>query len=239
MHYDREASVDNVLELRVSGRSGEEIVPFRVEYLWNGGWAGRDRADVQRHVDELAEHGIAGPTTVPIYFPLTNNLITTADRIQVVGSESSGEIEYVLLFAEGGAIYVGVASDHTDRAFERHGIQASKQMYPDVLAPEVWPLEEVADHWDELRLRCWVTVGGERRLYQEAGLHELLSAEQWLEIIRREGIDRPGVAFLSGAPPTVGGLAFGSRFEIELADPVLGRALRHGYDVEVLPSGGQ
>ena len=230
--------MDNVLELCVSSRAGQEIAQFKVERLWNGGWAGRNQEDVQKHVDELAEHGIPGPTTVPIYFPLTNNLITTSDRIQVVGSESSGEVEYVLLFTDRGT-FVGVASDHTDRAFERHGIQASKQMYPDVMAPEVWPLDEVRDHWDQLELRCWVVVNGERRIYQEVTLAELLSADQWLEIVRREGIDRPGTAFLSGAPPTVGGLVFNARHEIELNDPVLGRALRHGYDVEELPHGVQ
>lgn len=230
--------MDNVLELRVTRKSGQESLSFRVDWLWNGGWAGRDQADVQKHVDELAAHGIAGPTTVPIYFPLSNNLITTADSIQVVGPESSGEIEYVLLFTDRGT-FVGVASDHTDRAFERYGIQASKQMYPDVIAPEVWPLEEVHDHWDQLELRCWVVVNGERRIYQDVTLAELLSADQWLEIIQREQLGRPGTAFLSGAPPTVGGLVFNARHEIELNDPVLGRALRHAYDVVELPRGVQ
>jgi hypothetical protein len=231
--------MQNVLDLRVAGRSsGEERLAFSVERLWNGGWAGRNVADVQKHVDELAEHGIAGPRVVPIYFPLSNNLLTSAEAIQVVGPESSGEVEYVLLF-DGGRTFVGVASDHTDRGFERHGIQASKQMYPNVMAPEVWPYDDVRDHWDELQLRCWVTVDGERRIYQDVTLAELLSADQWLEILRREGINRAGTAFLSGAPPTVGGLAFGQQFEIELRDPLLGRALRHAYDVELLPTGVQ
>src|SRR5438034_11586222 len=119
--------MDNVLELRLVSRSGQQPVSLRVERLWNGGWAGRNQAEVQKHVDELAEHGIAGPTVVPIYFPLSNNLITTSDRVQVVGPESSGEVKYVLLFAEQGTL-IGVASDHTDRAFERHGIQQSKQL---------------------------------------------------------------------------------------------------------------
>ena len=230
--------MDNVLELRVISRSGRERLPFKVDSLWNGGWAGRNRAEVQKHVDELAEHGIPGPTVVPIYFPLSNNLLTTSDLIQAIGPESSGEVEYVLLFSQRGLL-VGVASDHTDRAFEKHGIQQSKQMYPNVMAPDVWPYDEVRDHWDRLKLRCWVTLDGERRIYQDVSLAELLSADQWLEIIRREGIDRPGTAFLSGAPPTVGGLAFGRRFEIELRDPRLDRALGHAYDVELLPRGVQ
>jgi hypothetical protein len=230
--------MDNVLDVRLVSQAGQERLTIPVRWVWNGGWAGRNQQEVQKHVDELAEHGIPGPTVVPIYFPLSNNLLTTSDRLQAVGPESSGEVEYVLLFTEHGTL-VGVASDHTDRAFERHGIQQAKQMYPNVMAPEVWPLEEVRDHWDELELHCWVTVDGERRIYQEVTLAELLSADQWLDIIRREGIDKPGTAFLSGAPPTVGGLAFGQRFEIELRDPVLGRALRHAYEVELLPHGVQ
>jgi hypothetical protein len=230
--------MENILDLRVVSRSGEQRLPIRIESVWNGGWAGRDRAKVQEHVDELAEHGIAGPSVVPIYFPLSNNLLTTSDVIQAVGSESSGEVEYVLLFSNQGTL-VGVASDHTDRALERHGIQEAKQMYPNVMAPAVWPYEELRDHWDDLRLRCWVTVDGQRRIYQDVTLAELLSADQWLEIIQREGINRPGTAFLSGAPPTVGGLAFGRRYEIELKDPVLDRALGHGYDVQLLPRGVQ
>jgi hypothetical protein len=230
--------MDNLLDLRVVSRSGEKSLSMNIASVWNGGWAGRNRAEVQKHVDELAEHGIAGPSVVPIYFPLSNNLLTLSDRIQAVGPESSGEVEYVLLFGEQGTL-VGVASDHTDRAFERHGIQEAKQMYPNVMAREVWPYDEVRDHWDELELRCWVTVGSQRRLYQDITLAELLSADQWLEIIEREGINRPGTAFLSGAPPTVGGLAFGQRYEIELNDPLLGRALRHDYAVELLPRGVQ
>jgi hypothetical protein len=230
--------MDNLLELQLDSRAGQQRLTVPVRWVWNGGWAGRNQEEVQKHVNELAEHGIPGPTVVPIYFPLSNNLLTASDQIQVVGPESSGEVEYVLLFTEHG-ILVGVASDHTDRAFERHGIQQAKQMYPNVMAPEVWPLEEVRDHWDELELRCWVTVDGDRRIYQEVSLAELLSVDQWLETIGREGIDKPGTAFLSGAPPTVGGLAFGQRFEIELRDPVLDRALRHAYDVELLPHGVQ
>lgn len=34
-----------------------------------------------------------------------------------------------------------------------------------------------------------------------------------------------------GTPPTIGGLAFGRRFEVELFDPVLDRRLSCAYDV--------
>ena len=226
------------IRLTVRSTSGAEEVDFEVRHLWNGGWAGRDQAAVRRHVEELGRLGVPAPTTVPIFFPLSTNLVTTGDRVQVLGEDSSGEVEYALLL-DADRAFITVASDHTDRGFERYGVQASKQLYPDVLAPEVWPLEECRAHWDVLRLRCWATSRGERRLYQDATLGELLGADDWLELLERHGVPRDGLVFLSGTPPTVGGLVFAEAYELELEDPVLHRAIRHGYEVEVLGPGRQ
>ena len=183
--------------------------------------------------------GVPAPTRVPIYFPLSTNLAVTDDRIEVLGTESSGEIEYALLVAPDGQLYVTVASDHSDRAVERHGIQLSKQLCADVLAPEVWPYDEVRAHWDSLVLRCWATRAGERQLYQEAPLAELLSAEDWLSRLDEAQLRRPGLIFLSGTPPTLGGLVYGDSFELVLEDPVLGRSIAHRYTVDVLGPGVQ
>ena len=38
-----------------------------------------------------------------------------------------------------------------------------------------------------------------------------------------------------GTPGAIGGIRPGTRFEMELEDPVLGRMLRHAYDIKVLP----
>jgi hypothetical protein len=176
---------------------------------------------------------------VPIYFPLSTNMVVTADRIEVLGAETSGEIEYALLVAPDGHLYVTVASDHSDRAVERHGIQLSKQLCPDVLAPEVWPYDEIQSHWDSLVLRCWATRAERRELYQEAPLAELLSAQDWLSRLDQAQLRRPGLIFLSGTPPTMGGLVYGDSFELELEDPVLGRSIHHRYAVDVLGPGIQ
>jgi hypothetical protein len=193
---------------------------------------------VSGHIKELEEIGIPRPATTPIFFPLSANLAATADRIQVLGNESSGEVEYALVFTAG-RVYVTVASDHTDRGFERNGVQASKQLYPDVVAATVWPYEECRPHWDKLVLRCWTTSQGNTRLYQEATLDELLSAEEWLDRLDREGVKRDGLVFLSGTPPTLGGLAAATTYKIELEDPVLNRTIQHSYEVEVLGPGHQ
>jgi hypothetical protein len=233
--------MDCQLALSLVSREAKQPLAFNVSSLWNGGWASRDLAAVQRHAEELASMGVAAPSRVPIYFPLSINLASTTDRVQVLGAETSGEVEFALLIGPEDGVYVTVASDHSDRAFERFGIQLSKQLYPDVLATEVWPYVEVHPHWDALVLRAWAIDHGERRLYQQAELAELVSADDWLERLAADDlcVRRPGLVFLSGTPPTLGGLVFGEAFEMELEDPVLGRRIRHRYDVEVLGPGHQ
>jgi hypothetical protein len=226
------------VQLTVTSALGSRPLEFDVSAVWNGGWAGRDQAEVRAHVAELAAHGVPAPAVTPIWFPLSTNLATTAGRVQVISGESSGEVEYALLFAPE-EVLVTVASDHSDRGFERYSIQASKQLYPNVIAPDAWPLSECEDHWDSLQLRCWITGAGSRRLYQEAALSSLIGAREWIRVLEREGIARPGLVFLSGTPGTVGGLAYGDAYELELADPVRGRAIRHSYTVEVLGPGHQ
>ena len=233
--------MDTHLALSLISREGRRPLSFRVSALWNGGWASRDLAAVQRHAEELANMGVPAPTRVPIYFPLSTNLASTTERVQVLGPETSGEVEYALLVGGEDELYVTVASDHSDRQFERFGIQLSKQLYPDVLAPEVWPYAEVRPHWDALVLRAWAIERGERSLYQQAPLAELLSPADWLERLAEDElrVRRPGLVFLSGTPPTLGGLVFADAFEMELADPVLRRTIRHRYEVEVLGPGRQ
>ena len=38
-----------------------------------------------------------------------------------------------------------------------------------------------------------------------------------------------------GTLGAIGGIRLATRFEMELAHPVLNRSLRHAYDIEVLP----
>jgi hypothetical protein len=38
-----------------------------------------------------------------------------------------------------------------------------------------------------------------------------------------------------GTLGAIGGIRPAARFEMELVDPILGRTIRHGYDIDVLP----
>jgi hypothetical protein len=224
-----------ILYLKMSLLQGSRDLVFTADHLVCGGWVGRDQKGLQAHIQELVQLGVPAPRTIPIYMNFSTYLLTTDDEITVVSDMTSGEVEYVLL-CSGDETWVTVGSDHTDRDVETKSIPGSKQMYAKCLPPECWPYAEVKDHWDRLILRCWVTKGPERSLYQEAPLSDILGPQELLERMPREGIDKKeGLALFSGTIPTRSGVIFGDSYDLELEDLVLNRTIQHRYQVTVLP----
>jgi hypothetical protein len=198
------------------------------------GWTGRDPVARDKHIAELEAIGIARPATTPIYYRVAARRLTTEDSIEVSGTESSGEVEFVLIGWQG-RIFVGVGSDHTDRKVETYGVTVSKQMCDKPIAPILWELEDVGGHWDQMILRSHAWIDGARVLYQEGTLDSMLPVK---ELIHRGfgGAGLPdGCAMFGGTFAAIGGIRPASRFEFELEDPVLKRSIRHGYDVIALP----
>jgi hypothetical protein len=198
------------------------------------GWTGRDPVARDKHIAELEAIGIARPASTPIYYRVAANRITMDDRIEVCGGDSSGEVEFVLIGWQG-RIFVGCGSDHTDRKVEAYSVTVSKQLCDKPIASELWELEDVIDHWDQLILRSWAFIDGARVLYQEGTLDGMLPVK---DLIARGfgGKGLPdGCAMFGGTFAAKGGIRPASRFEFELEDPVLKRKVSHGYDVIALP----
>jgi len=211
---------------------------FPVRRLYLGGWAGRSRQDVQQHINELAKLGVQAPTDVPIVMPMPPHLVTTSGPIEVRDHATSGEVEYVLLF-DGERLWVTVGSDHTDREIERVDIAKSKQLYPNVIAPALWPYDEVRDHWDALELTCWVETEGQFRVYQHAPLSALYSATSWVDRLQGNNLLEQGTVLFSGSLPTLSGtLINGDAYRFRLSDPIRNRILEHSYRVVPLPGFG-
>ncbi|QHS18094.1 DUF2848 family protein [Halopenitus persicus] len=221
-----------MLRLNVHG----EVVTVAVDRVINAGYSGRDEDAVQAHIDELVADGIPAPETVPATYELSPNVLRVdPDAVRVAGTNTSGEAEFGLVVT-GGETYVVAASDQTDRDLERDSIQKAKQIAPNVLSGDAWRLSDVRDHWDEIELRAWNTVDGERRRYQEATFEAIREPTDLLETVadRYEG-PLDGTALLSGTVATVDGeLAPGSRFEVAIHDPVTDRELSVAYDVETM-----
>lgn len=196
------------------------------------GWTGRDRAAVERHIDELRDIGVPPPSKVPLYYRAATQMAVQTDWIEVVGPDTSGEAEPVLVRADG-MDWLGVGSDHTDRKAETHSIAKSKQLCLKPVSDELWLLDEVRGHWDLLELRSWATLDGERRIYQEGRLAIMTPAWETWASFDGPRLDRS--VLFCGTVPTVSGIYCADRFEVELLDPVLKRTIGIRYGTTILP----
>jgi hypothetical protein len=223
------------------GARGIDRIAFVPDALVMAGWTGRDRAAVDHHIAELAALGVPGPSRVPTFYRLDPALLAgPVTEIHVLGDDTSGEVEAVLVSLADG-LWVGLGSDHTDRAMEAHGVALAKQLCRKPMAPGLWRFEEVLPHWDELVLRANIVEGGERVLYMESALAAVRRPE---DLIRDHAAQSGqsgdpalpvGTVMFMGAIGAIGGIRPAPRFEMTLEDPVLGRTLQHAYDIRVLP----
>ncbi len=229
----------NTLDLTLISKDGVTSRGLAVERLIVAGWTGRDPVAVEKHIAELEELGVTRPTSAPIFYRVSKDRLTTASSIQVSGPSSSGEVEWILANIDGD-IWVGVGSDHTDREVETYGVTVSKQMCEKPMAPELWALSEIEDHWDALTIRSYAVDGDDRNLYQEGTVDAMLGTKDLLDrFAAHDGAPfQPGDVMLGGTLAAIGGIRSAQRFEFELVDPVLNRRIAHGYNVESLPIAG-
>ena len=172
------------LELvQVNKRERRELV-FNYSRMVNAGYVGKNQEEVRRHIEELAAKGIPGPKSTPVLFPVVCNGLLIDTVVEVYGSETSGEVEYVLLVVNENEVYVGLGSDHTDRHLEESDIPRAKQICPNVMSRTVWPLEEVESHWDDLLMSASVIKDGEEIRYQEGRLGLILNPAELMAFIR-------------------------------------------------------
>lgn len=201
----------------------------------NAGFVGRDQQAVRAHIEELAREGIAPPPSVPVLFPVLSRNLTTDGQIEVVESQTSGEIEFVLLL-QGDRMYVGVGSDHTDRRLEAASMLNSKQVCPNVVSREVWDFTEIKNHWDDLLLQSWAKSSPNAGpvLYQQAPLANILSATDILALVKSKMTDGQceGLVIFSGTIPVLPReMICGNYFRGELSDPLLQRKLTCEYEI--------
>ncbi|WP_298722033.1 DUF2848 domain-containing protein [uncultured Ferrovibrio sp.] len=209
-------------------------VAVEIDTLIVAGWAGRDMHAIEHHIEELAAIGVPRPSAVPLFYRIGTGQLTQTTHLQVLGPDTSGEVEPVIVSMADG-LWVAMGSDHTDRKAEAAGVALSKQLCSKVVGTGLWRYDEVQPHWDQLILRSWATIDGKRVLYQEGAVSSLRSPDDLMTRYRNEASLPPGTLMFGGTLGAIGGIRPASRFEMELEDPVLGRKLTHGYDIEVLP----
>ena len=209
-------------------------VAVQIDTLIVAGWAGRDQHAIEHHIEELAAIGVPRPSSVPLFYRIGTGQLSQTTQLQVLGPDTSGEVEPVVLSLADG-LWVTVGSDHTDRKAESAGVALSKQLCSKVVGTGLWRYDEVAPHWDSLILRAWATIDGQRVLYQEGAVSDLRSPADLMQRYSNTATLPPGSLMFGGTIGAIGGIRPGTRFEMELEDPVLKRKLGHAYDIEALP----
>ena len=210
--------------------TSDRPVELEIEHLFVAGWTGRNKAAVDHHIEELKALGVAPPSQVPLFYRVSGSLLTQQPSIEVLGGGTSGEVEPLLL-QSAGKIYLGLASDHTDRDLETHSVAYSKQSCAKPAASEVWQLDSVADHLDDLFLRCSIEEEGTWTLYQEGPLSNI---RPLAELISASGFG-DNAAMLCGTLGAIGGVRPARDYRMELEDPILGRKITMAYSVTPLP----
>ncbi len=206
-----------------------------IDDLIIAGWTGRDVAALEHHIEELKAIGVQPPSRVPLYYRVAASLLTQAASIQVVGDDTSGEAEPVLV-GTADRLWITVGADHTDRKLETYGVAQSKQVCAKVIGRSAWRFEDVEPHWDELILRSFVEEGGKKVPYQEGLLGKIRLPRDLIAGWNNGNKRLPaGVAMFCGTLPAIGGIRSSSRFDMEIEDPVLRRTLSHSYVVQALP----
>jgi hypothetical protein len=222
------------LQFNRVAKDRNDCVGVEIDSLIIAGWTGRSAVALEHHIEELAALGISRPSTTPLYYRVAAQTATQSNRLVVLGPDSSGEVEPIVVAMADG-LWIGIGSDHTDRKAEASGIALSKQLCGKPVGAQLWSYADVEGHWDELVIRSWATIKGERLLYQDSSISALRTPR---DLIRKQtGSDTlpAGTLMFCGTPDAIGGIRPAICFEMELRDPVLNRSLTHNYDVEVLP----
>lgn len=220
--------------------AGNGTIAIGIRHGVIAGWTGRNAEAVTHHIAELEEIGVPPPSTVPLYYRVSASLFSTDTAIETVGNAASGEAEPVLI-DDGDRLFLGLGSDHTDRALETHSVALSKQVCAKPIAPVLWAVEEVEGHLDDIRIRSFVREAGdgEWTAYQEGTLASIRPlAELAADCPTARGATRlqAGTAMMCGTFAVLsGGVRPARFFRMEMIDERLGRTIEHCYETKPLP----
>ncbi len=226
---------------QANGDSGSRVLAVEPRRFIIAGWTGRDVAAIEHHIEELQALGVPRPSSVPLYYRAGANLLSQATEQEVIGSDSSGEAEPTLFFAEG-EWWLTVGSDHTDRNVESYSVAVSKQMCPKQIATAAWRWADVAGYQDEIELESSIFEDGQWVKYQSGTLASIRPLATLRDgIFQAKDKEELSGYFLFcgtlGAIPNAEGAGIrpAQQMRIALRDPRTNRSIVHSYSVNTLP----
>ena len=157
----------------------------------------------------------------------------------MIGSDSSGEAEPVLFFANN-EWWLTVGSDHTDRKVETYSVAVSKQMCPKPIATAAWRWSDVVDYQDEIELHSRILENGTWIPYQKgtfASIRPLNSLRDgFFSSTKPEAGNFISCGTLGAIKNANGdGIRPAVCMELEIRDPRRKRSIVHRYSTVALP----
>lgn len=226
------------IKIWVESNSQKKQINFSFKRMINAGFSGRDQKTVRDHILELEKEGIPGPKTTPVFFSLTCNNLIFSDIIQVGGVKTSGEVEFVMCIKDD-KTYIGIGSDHTDRALEQFSMPNAKEICPNVMSESLWDYDEIKNHWDEIEISSYTREhkNDKEILYQKANLSSILHPNDLKEIIKKQLINQDlneTIIFSGTIPILTDHTIYGEYFGCKLFDPRLQRSITCNYEVQTV-----
>lgn len=84
------------------------------------------------------------------------------------------------------------------------------------MASDVWKVDDVLEHWDQIQMKSWVTVDGSQKQYQSGTWQDILPINFWIKRLEELNALESGVVVFTGTLATIGGkLEYGEKFEYE------------------------
>ena len=206
-------------------------VSVNIDQAIVAGWTARDRAVVDHHIEELAEIGVKPPSQVPLFYKVAASLLAQSATIEVLGTDTSGEVEPMLVNIDG-KLWLGVASDHTDRALEATSVALSKQICAKPVGDQLWAYDALEDHIDDIIIKSWIDEGNGWVLYQEGSIATILPLA---DLMAKAGGLPENTAMICGTLPAIGGVRPAAKFRMAIIDPVLKREIEWTYAINALP----
>lgn len=208
---------------------------LKINQVYCIGYAGRSLEKTMEHIIELEKIGIPRPEEVPTLYPVRRNSLNQTGDIQVLGKESSGEAEIVLIFGDTEEeAFITVGSDHTDRSLETVDINKSKQICDKPVAKKAWKLSDVIHHWDDLILTSQVKVDGEWLDYQRAKISEIIPLNEIKDFLSKKGVAMQNSVVFSGTVPLLNGFKYGNGFKMSFIDEVRKDEIHTEYAINQL-----
>ncbi|MEN1967948.1 DUF2848 family protein [Lentibacillus sp. N15] len=198
------------------------------------GYSGRDKEKTWEHIEELKKIGVPEPKTIPELYHLKNNLLTNEKAIQVIGDQTSGEVEIVLISESDGSLYVTVGSDHTDRGLETVSIHKSKQICDKPIASDKWRMDDVEKEWDELELYAEVQKDGEWIKYQEGKVSSIIPLREIKHFLSENNAELNRAVVFCGTVPLLNGFIYGDAYRCGIRNNKMNSSIELEYEIKKL-----